>query len=730
MRQPMPNRGEYGSKEVVDRLTPGRRTACFTCLVLFVLATWSGRSPRADTLGRRLSAQIVTGPIKIRPYTPLPPAAKTPVHCARNQFCSFQVVVSATTSGLRNVNIRITDLHGPHDSRIVSAPATIYLEGFTNIFYRSSEQGDIGEWPDPLIPAVDAEYGETRNALPLTVGTISPAYKRYGQRRGRAIPGGRGLGEVLPAGQFAGAVARRYVLEIVKPGPAGVATFRWWSNPGTTHPNAERVTSAAPLALDSGVSVAFHGSGTEEDYLQGDEFWIFAGPERHQPLWVDLLIPTDAVPGSYSGSVYVSAAGSPDLELPIQIEVFDFALPSTMSLANSFQMSWSSLAKAHFPETLPDPAKDEARKIQLGKAYARAALQNGITVTPSEDLAPVYSFLPDGALAPADYSRYDDAVGGFMDGSQTPRGARWTSLPLPRLKRLSEAQRTLALRDFIHHAHEHRGQDRLYDYTYDEPSTPEDFAKLKSRARLVRDIDPSIPRLVTTNLNSELVGLVTRWCPAVNALEPKFGSPLDPWRQPHRAARGEYEPRLKAGESLWWYQSCSSHGCDGNGPSPQYDNWPSTMIDASAIANRVFGFLSAVNYRIAGILYWDVAYAHSLSPAPGNRGLSPWESQYYFGGNGDGSLFYPGTPERVGGRRDIPIESLRLKMIRESFYDAEYALLLRQLGEQEFLNKEVGGVVEKAWRWSADPQAWLDLREQLARRIALHSSRAGKKQTR
>ena len=38
----------------------------------------------------------------------------------------------------------------------------------------------------------------------------------------------------------------------------------------------------------------------------------------------------------------------------------------------------------------------------------------------------------------------------------------------------------------------------------------------------------------------------------------------------------------------------------------------------------------------------------------------PWKSVYAFGGNGDGTLFYPGTPERIGGRTHIPVESLRI----------------------------------------------------------------------
>ena len=198
----------------------------------------------------------------------------------------------------------------------------------------------------------------------------------------------------------------------------------------------------------------------------------------------------------------------------------------------------------------------------------------------------------------------------------------------------------------------------------------------------------------------------------------------DWWRNRRHARRLDYDARLRAGDSLWWYQSCMSHGCGGAGRSPEHDNWPSYGVDISAAANRVFGLLSAVTYDASGVLYWGVSYALEHSAGQKTRKLDPWESLYYFGGNGDGTLFYPGRPAQVGGKHHIPIESLRLKMIRDSFYDAEYAYLLRQLGEEEFLRREVSRVVHKAYRWSADPQVWIELRHELARRIADRTTHA------
>ena len=52
--------------------------------------------------------------------------------------------------------------------------------------------------------------------------------------------------------------------------------------------------------------------------------------------------------------------------------------------------------------------------------------------------------------------------------------------------------------------------------------------------------------------------------------------------------------------------------------------------------------------------------------------------QFIHGGNGDGTLFYPGTPARIGGTHDIPIESVRLKRIRDGREDYELPMALQR----------------------------------------------------
>ncbi len=83
----------------------------------------------------------------------------------------------------------------------------------------------------------------------------------------------------------------------------------------------------------------------------------------------------------------------------------------------------------------------------------------------------------------------------------------------------------------------------------------------------------------------------------------------------------------------------------------------------------------AFEYRTAGDLYFDTDY--DLTTA--------WTDEFDFGGNGDGTLFYPGRacPNGVGcvgGTHDIPITSIRMARIRDGREDYEYLHFLATHG--------------------------------------------------
>jgi hypothetical protein len=132
--------------------------------------------------------------------------------------------------------------------------------------------------------------------------------------------------------------------------------------------------------------------------------------------------------------------------------------------------------------------------------------------------------------------------------------------------------------------------------------------------------------------------------------------------------RSKYDAWLAAKPSrkLWMYQSCDQHGCGACGdpsPGPDYSGWPERVIDSTGVQDRAFEWWSFLE-GTTGELYFETTY--QLATAWDNDG------QCAFSGSGDGTVFYPGKPSIIGGTDDIPIESIRIKLIREGMEDYEY----------------------------------------------------------
>jgi hypothetical protein len=157
-----------------------------------------------------------------------------------------------------------------------------------------------------------------------------------------------------------------------------------------------------------------------------------------------------------------------------------------------------------------------------------------------------------------------------------------------------------------------------------------------------------------------------------------------------------------------------SHGCGGTvdmgsptASDQYYTGWPSYMIDASAVRNRAMQWL-AFRYDVSGELYYETTQAY---------GGDPWTDQYLFSGNGDGTLFYPGTPARIGGTTHVPVASIRLKMIREGMEDYEYLRLLADAGDPALAREIADGLFPNAYTTDAPPAALLAARARIAARL-------------
>ena len=425
---------------------------------------------------------------------------------------------------------------------------------------------------------------------------------------------------------------------------------------------------------------------------------------RNQPLWVEVYVPPTATPGTYTGQASISVGKQVQVQVPIQLTVWSFTLPSTATLKSTFGLSGVTALKKHRGSYTSD-----ADLYSITRLYAKAALLHRISTHGGSMVPPSSEF--SGGKMKVDWRSYDAEVAPFLDGTILPpgeplAGAAATSVEI-RMPTALEAdeQKILYWNEWARHFKEKGWLDRLFLYLWDEPAVA-DFPKVAALGRLALQADPPPRTLLTTALTPKLKDVVKIWTPLVNCIKNKPGPETFCDDVPPMEA---YNAELKQGKSLWFYQSCGSHGCSIVG-GPYFTGWPSYMIDIPGAANRVMQWL-AWKYQMEGELYYAMneAYGHDTDP---------WTSVHLSGGNGDGTLFYPGRPDRIGGRTHIPIESIRLKLIREGMEDYEYLALFAKQAGRGAASRYADQIVKELYSWESRSEPFLKVRLDLGK--ALH----------
>jgi hypothetical protein len=250
---------------------------------------------------------------------------------------------------------------------------------------------------------------------------------------------------------------------------------------------------------------------------------------------------------------------------------------------------------------------------------------------------------------------------------------------------------------------------RLFDYTCDEPPAGCTWAQALRWGTFVHNASSDNMRtLLTTNIDEatqhSLLDAIDILTPVVDAMQP-MGKP---------SQRQKYDAFLSNPKKhLWWYQSCDEHeSCSNGHPGPASSTWPSYMVDATPVRNRVFQWMAFL-YGIESELYYQTDYCWTSRCA--NR--DPWVSVYAFGGNGDGTLMYPGTPAKIGGTTPVPVSSIRLKLIRDGMQDFEYLAALARAGDGAFAKRTARSFIANAYTFNNDPAALSKARNALGARL-------------
>jgi Carbohydrate family 9 binding domain-like/Domain of unknown function (DUF4091) len=415
-------------------------------------------------------------------------------------------------------------------------------------------------------------------------------------------------------------------------------------------------------------------------------FDVPAGETR--AIWAEVRVPEAAAAGLYSGSVSVTfAEGS--ATVPVTLTVYDFALPTKPSLKTAWGLYYGGLPTGH------GISATSADFPTLRGKYDQLALDHRLTLSRHDD-------------GDKSTAHFDAAYGPYVAGTaptQAP-GAALTQVEVLGQKTDSAYMKTV-YDDFVSKG----WQDKLFQYTCDEPPATCAWTDIPVRTAAAKAANPAFRTLVTANIGE------------IQDAEAQYGISIQPnldvvvpiinqlWDKPGQRFAGSqvssYQSFLAGGprKEVWTYQSCMSHGCGGT--SSYFTGWPSYAIDASAVRNRAMQWLDFL-YGVTGELYFESVFAYQHDP---------WNNQWDFHGNGDGTFFYPGTPAKIGGTTHVPVASMRLKLIREGMEDFEYLKLLSALGDAAMAQREAQTLFPSAYQTEADPDALMAARARIAQRI-------------
>ncbi|MBN1851378.1 MAG: hypothetical protein JW829_01590, partial [Pirellulales bacterium] len=353
------------------------------------------------------------------------------------------------------------------------------------------------------------------------------------------------------------------------------------------------------------------------------------------PLWICVRVPKGQKAGWYRGTLSARGDGV-DISAPLHVEVFGFELPDRMTCKTAFGLDPALIWRYHgladesqkrevfakYLQCLSDhhiapyqPAPLDPIHVRWNSTPARNGNQQdaaNIGGTPSRNANAMENRqqVPageSGSLTPPipkpefDFTNWDRAMTQAIDHFHfnTFRlnipglgGGTFHARQEPELLGYSEdtPQYRGAMESYLTQLQEHlRDQgwlDEAFVYWFDEPD-PKDYAFVNNGFAKLKRWAPEIPRMLTEQVESDLVGGPTIWCPVTSSYN-------------HEAA----EQRRLAGEEFWWYVCC--------GPKAPYCT---LFIDHPATELRVW-LWQTWQRNIAGILVWESNYWTSAAAYP------------------------------------------------------------------------------------------------------------------
>ncbi|HNQ90170.1 MAG TPA: DUF6067 family protein [Verrucomicrobiota bacterium] len=409
-----------------------------------------------------------------------------------------------------------------------------------------------------------------------------------------------------------------------------------------------------------------------------DPILNFLGPvdiaaDDLQSFWVRVRAPKDQPPGTYRGTLRVSAEGVPAQTFPMAVRVFSFTLPTHSPLPVAITFS---------PHDYPaDEKKPLEGAYRNASEYPVRAWRNH-KLAWAEMLADYYinydSLYRHG---PPDFEVLDHLhqrgqlvafnLGNFdavsRDAAAATNALAW----------LRTAYDEAVRRGIVDHA---------YLYGFDE-CKPEQFPLLEKTAQTLRREFPKALLMTTSYDHSygmdTVVKTIDAWCP----LTPSF--------KPDQAAAAR-----AAGRHIWWYICCGPHHPHAN-----------LFIEYPAIEGRLLMGAMTAKQRPDGFLYYQVSIWNARTPI--TRGpFTDWDPRSWTTYHGDGSWTCVGPD-------GTPVPTIRLENFRDGLEDYAYTVILETIIRQ--LEASASSLSSTQQQWLADAKTALPVPETLVKSMTDYS---------
>lgn len=354
---------------------------------------------------------------------------------------------------------------------------------------------------------------------------------------------------------------------------------------------------------------------------------------QNQGFWITVRSTSEQTAGIYEGSVKVTFDGG-EREIPVSVEVWNFALPVKSSMQTNFLHSWSN----GYYEDVGISTKEMNRMVWEFFLDYRISGNYMLFIEHEnygEELDLYMKAIKDFIDEHPEVTSFQIPIHGWKyDGTAVPEEV----MNNENNRRTYELLKQYGLTDLACY------------YRIDEPSdTEENEHLIKNLSDCIKGFAPDVKHIVTTE-REKYNGNISCWCPIWNRIDEDF-----------------VKAKQAQGDHVWWY------GCAV--PSAPY---PTYHLNDDLLSPRIVHWMQK-DIGIEGELFWATTLFEYYEGGGKYVERDVWTNPYTSEGlPGDGYLCYPGKEGDGIVERNMLIPTLRLEAIRDGLEDYEYLTLIEE----------------------------------------------------